>query len=53
MKQTEPAGEGGGTGNKDEAADWSGWIGKALLVASPFVLILVFLVLESWIRGRF
>jgi hypothetical protein len=30
-----------------------GRAGKVLLVASPFLFLLAFLLLESWIRGRF
>ena len=42
-----------GNGVEDEAGDAGGPVGKALLVASPFVFLFLFLLLEVWIRGRF
>jgi hypothetical protein len=53
VNRTVAGGDGIGREDDHETVDWSGWIGKIILVASPFLLLVAFLILEVWIRGRF
>ncbi len=38
--------------SQDENGGSKGFIGKVLLIAFPFLLLLIFLLLEGWIWGR-
>ena len=53
MNSTVTGGDSMGSKGENETADWSGRMGKVILVASPFLFLAAFLILEVWIRGRF
>jgi hypothetical protein len=38
--------------SQDEDGDSAGSLGKLILIAFPFLLLIIFVVLERWIWGR-